>query len=307
MTKNLLLLAIFSLLSLKADCTSYYILGSQEQTLSKSIATKDTIIWDYSKNSWITSQPKDIPDISKVACKEKGYLLINDNNISYSTPSYTKNYYELTQGWNYLHSHENGVNMQETFSKYKEIEFVYMYEPVTKAWAGYSPSKELQDTIYTTKILDLKNIEPNKGFYVYATKDVKVEIKSLEINDVCKKIIADEKYAVLVNSGTNDEFTYNKEKTIALKSRYKSHHVRGVYDETRVLLLYPKLQSKTKRSFKYGPADPKTQIEFTTEYEGETFYMYSYKDNKCYKGIFPSVKIPPMAGLKEIKDYNKTF
>ncbi len=301
MIKNLLLFFIFLALSLRADCNSYYLLGSLKQSSNQIVKTKEIIAWDYSNNKWSVSQPKNISDLSKADCKEKGYLLINNNEISYNVSEYSKNYYEVKKGWNFLSSHINGISIEETFSGHKDVEFVYTYEPISKVWAGYSPLKELQNLIYTTKILDLKNIEPRRGFYVYARKDLKIDIKSLEINDVCKNIMVNEKYAILINSGISNTYTYNKEKTIGLKSRYTSHYKRGVYDESRVALIYPKLETQTKRSYKYGPADPKTQLEFTKEYEGMSFYMYSYYDKKCYKGVFPSIKIPPMASLKELK------
>jgi hypothetical protein len=88
---------------------------------------------------------------------------------------------------------------------------------------------------------------------------------------------------------------------MSAKSRYFSHHEKGIYNDTRIVLIYPKLEAKTKRSYKYGPAMPKTFFEFSKEYEAKKFFVYDFKEQKCFEGIFPSMQIPPFPTLKEIK------
>lgn len=298
--KKILLLSMLLNIALQANCNSYYLLGSKKQTLNQTISSKDTVIWKSSNNRWDVSKLQESVDLNNLSCGDSTYLLINNDSISYKTEAYTKDSYSLKRGWNYLSSHVDGVDIEKTFENTNGVEFVYVYDRVTQAWAGHSPLKYLQDMIDKKRILSLKKIEPNIGFYVYSTKHIKVDIKSVEVNLSCSNFINNDKYNTLLDSGINREFSYNNNKNMALKSRYLSHYKRGVYDDTRVVLIYPKLDTGLKRILKYGPAKPKTEIEYSKEYEGLKFYMFDYIDEKCYQGIFPSMKIPPFASLQEI-------
>lgn len=284
-------------LSLSAD--PCYTLGSKDHSLSDNI--NNAIIWQHKNDQWFASLPKENLDKQTLKCQKQDYILINNDDISFKTPGYDKKSYKIKQGWNYLHSHKKGIDIIETFKNSKDIEFVYVYDEPTHVWAGYSPNKNIQETINSTRIAFLEDIEPNTGFYVYAKKEMSVDIRSKDINAQCKKYIDDKKYDFIENSGTNIAFNYDKKKVMGLRSRYVPHFKRGIYSDSRVVLIYPKTAVKSKKRLKYGPAKPKSVIEYAKEYEGKTFYMYSYKDEKCYMGVFPSMMIPPFASLKEIK------
>lgn len=291
---------VFSL-NLQANCSSFFLLGSTNQSVKQTIISENTIVWKSSKKRWSDSKPYNKVVLENLSCDDSAYLLINNNDISYETPNYGKNSYSLKRGWNYLHSHENGVDIEKTFKGNNFINFVYVYDKPTQAWAGFSPQKNLQSIMQDTRILSLKKIEPNRGFYVYATRSINVNIQSVEISSSCKKIINNNKFTTLTNSGTNNAKTYNKDKTISIKSRYLSHHRIGIYDETRIMFIYPRLESKTKDINKYGPANPKALIEYSEAYEEKKFYMFDFKQEKCFEGRFPSKMVPPFSSLKELK------
>ncbi len=214
-----------------------------------------------------------------------------------SSPSlYTLKTYNLKKGWNRLITPKDGVDVQETFKDISKITYVTTYDTKSKSWAIMS-NKEA-----TLNMLFLKYLEPNITFFVLAKKDAIIEIKSNTLNSTCKAFVDDEsKYAYVMDSGIFKESTVSDDGNIALQSRYYSHHIRGIYDDTRVMLIYPKYKSDTKRGFKYGPANPKVAIKYPKVYEGKKFYLYDFKQEKCFMGIFPSMKIPPFAVLKEIK------
>ena len=120
------------------------------------------------------------------------------------------------------------------------------------------------------------------------------------MSESCMKKAVSPEFAVLTDSGMDEIYTDNKNKTMSVKSRYKTHYKIGIYDDTRVSLIYPKINTNLKNEFKYGPAKPKIQLLYAKEYEGKKFYIYDYKEKKCFQGLFPSMKIPPFATLKEI-------
>jgi len=155
--------------------------------------------------------------------------------------------------------------------------------------------------MYSTRILALKDVEPGIGFYVYANSDTKVKIVTNKIGTVCQEYVENKKYANLIDSGIDDDFAHDNSRAIKFKSRYLPHYRRGVYDDSRVMFIYPKLKTTKTESYTYAPAIPKSQIEYTKEYEGVEFYMYDYKYKKCYVGNFPSKQIPPFATLRVVK------
>ena len=197
--------------------------------------------------------------------------------------------YNLKKGWNKLTTNSEGVDVETTFSKDEEV---VVYEPVTKAWASSQP---------TNKQLYLKYIEPHMTFYVYASKAKEVKIVSSHIDAVCQKLLEDKGIKIVEDSALTKEATLSKDKTMSLFSRYFSHYDRGVYNDTRIVLLYKELATKEKKAtYRYGPAEPKSMIKFAKEYEGEKFYMYDFYEKACYQGLFPSMKIPPFAVLRKI-------
>jgi len=299
MIAKYLLGSLLITLSLSAD--SCHILGAKNQALSDNIKTENSIIWKYDKNTWSVSPPKKKLNLSSLECSEKDYILVNNNTISYTTPPYPKDFYKIKKGWNYLHSHKDGIDVEATFKAKKEIEFVYVYDKLTKAWAGYSSNEKIAQSMDSTRIIKLEDLEPKIGFYVYSKKDTKINIQTKEINLVCKKQMEKTNFSSLLNSGINNAYTFNNDRTIGIKSRYTLHYKRGIYSDSRVLLIYPNIKIKSKKLLKYGPAKPKTALRYAKEYEGKAFYIYSYKDEKCFMGKFPSKMIPPFGSLKEIK------
>lgn len=300
MTTRYLVIFLVFLTSLLGN-DSCRVFGDKQNNLSGVIKEKSAILWQLRDDKWRVSLPKASIDLSKQNCTTRDYVLLSNENVLYETPNYEKNSYTIKKGWNYLSSHENGVDVEETFAAHKEIDFVYVYDKVTEAWAGFSADKNLRVLMSTTKIIHLEDIEKNTGFYLYSNKNIKIQIKSKKLNDICKQYIDNSKNAIITDSGTDTAVSYNEDKSMGIKSRYISHYKRGIYSDSRVTLIYPKLNVTSKVRLKYGPAKPKTLMTFAKEYEGTEFYIYSYKDEKCFKGIFPSEMIPPFSGLKELK------
>ena len=92
----------------------------------------------------------------------------------------------------------------------------------------------------------------------------------------------------------------SKNQSLSIKTRYLTHHEKGIYNDTRVMLIYPNINTKGKATYRYGPASPKIAMKYAKEYEEKEFYIYDYKMRKCFKGYFPSMRIPPYPTLKEI-------
>lgn len=293
-------LALLVSIAAFAECTPY-VLGVETQGSEELITTKNSLVFKSSNRKWSVSSLQDKVDLNSLECKEEAYVLVNNAKASYETQAYDRSSYSLKRGWNYLASHKDGVNVVETFKSAIGVEFVYVYDKPTEAWAGYSPQKYNLDMMLDTRILSLKKIEPSKGFFVYSKSSIKVNIVTVPQTGICKTLMSDENYAFLTDSGIDAGTQYNAKKSIGVKSRYLSHYKRGIYDESRITLIYPKLKKVTKIEFKYGPAVPKSMIEYAKEYEDLNFYMFDHKKEKCYRGTFPSMKNPPFASLKEMK------
>ncbi len=204
--------------------------------------------------------------------------------------------YTPKKGWNIFTSPNGGVDVPASFKDISTIQLVATYDPQSKRWATYSPDNNQRDE----KILFLNYLEPDVKFFVLAKKNTKVSFLSTKLNDSCRELQNDLSYDFVVDSGITTKQTFSKNKSISVKSRYYTHHKKGVYDDTRVMLIYPKQKTISKASFRYGPATPKVALSFAKEYEGKKFYIYDYKAKKCFEGIFPSLRIPPFPVLKEI-------
>ncbi len=220
---------------------------------------------------------------------------ILSKEIPITSTLYTSKTYDLKKGWNKLATPLDGIDVAKTFGEVSELKYVVVYDSVSKLWAVFSHEKIAGDLLF------LKYLEPNVTFFVLADSGVKVDIKSSTINSACQKILEDKQYNHLLDSGRTQDFAVSKDETMSAKSRYFSHHEKGIYNDTRIVLIYPKVEAKTKRSYKYGPAMPKSFFEFSKEYEAKKFFVYDFKEQKCFEGIFPSMKIPPFPTLKEIK------
>jgi len=207
---------------------------------------------------------------------------------------YSFNNYSLKYGWNTLTTPKDGVDVEKTFNN-SAIEYVVVYDNVSKKWAVYSPKNKVDK-----EFLKLIYLEPNITFFVLTNKNVKIEIKSTVVDGKCRDILDKNSYISLLDSGINQDKTISKDGSISIRSRYFSNHEKGIYNDTRVLLIYPKLVDiKTKRKFRYGPAIPKIALEFAKEYENRMFYVYNFRQKQCYRARFPSIKIPPFPVLEK--------
>jgi len=237
------------------------------------------------------SSLQELPETFSQTVKEK--LL---KEFERSSKLHSSKNYNLHKGWNRLITPKNGVNVPKTFNDTSKIKYVVTYYETGKLWAIYAPSESFNNMLF------LKYLEPHITFFVLAKKATEVNIESNHINSSCEIFINDKKnYGSVTDSGISRTYSVSSDKIMALQSRYYSHHDRGIYNDTRVTLIYPKYKSDKKRTFKYGPAIPKIAIRFPKAYEGKSFYVYDYKLQKCYQGLFPSLKIPPFPVMKEIK------
>jgi len=208
--------------------------------------------------------------------------------------------YMLKKGWNTLTTPKSGVVVPLTFNISK-VELVVAYDKKSKLWATFSNyANFIAPDMKNEKILFLKYLEPNTTFFVLAKSNISIIIKSIKISKSCKNIMLKDKYDYMINSILDDSFTISKDKSIGIKTGYYTEHEKGVYNETRVMLIYPKINTNTKAVYKYGTAFPKVTLKYVKEYEEKEFYIYDYKVQKCYMGLFPSKRIPPFPRLKEI-------
>ena len=208
--------------------------------------------------------------------------------------------YMLKRGWNTLTTPKDGVLVPQTFNTSK-VELVVAYDKTSKLWATFSNySNLIAPNMKDEKILFLKYLEPNTKFFVLAKSPTTIEIKSIEVSETCKNIMNDSRYDYIISSVLDLQPIVSKDNSITLKSGYFTHHEKGFYNETRVMLIYPKLKTKNKAIYKYGPAFPKVAIKYAKEYEEKEFYIFDYKNNQCHKGLFPSKRVPPYPRLKSI-------
>lgn len=231
---------------------------------------------------------------------ERAYILLNQDSSYHKEVLYQHNYYDIKEGWNTLTTPKEGVDVQKTFL---DGEAIYVHDKHTKLWAAYSSSKVLMQKMHKDTLLELRYIEPNKEFYVLSKKAMRVAIRFKLPNKACQKIMKNPHYELLENSGTAEVMSYNKDKTLAFASRYFSHQRKGIYNDSRVLLMIPKLTyfSKDTKLKRYAPALPKIRIVFNKAYVDKEFYAYDYLNERCYKGYFPSKKRPPAPTMQTIK------
>lgn len=287
--KGIVLFLVLFASGLYASCNNYDTLG---QKISKGFEGLPSIVW-HKKGDGFTLEP--------IGCQEGGYMLLHDNDKNYTKKEHTKNSYTLQRGWNFVHAPKNGVDVAQTFGKNNAVLFVYIYEAKTPAWAGFSGYQNYQEMMRTTRILELEYIEPSLGFYVYANKKITLPIIATHLSQSCQEIFLDKSYKVLEHSAFHQELrTKDDLSNISLATLYRPHYRRGIYSDTRVMLLYPKVQVQTKKQLRYAPIEPRADILFAKEYEEKKFYVFDYKTKNCYEGVFPSRKIPPFPVLKKL-------
>ena len=290
---------LLTLSALQANCNNYALLGApSSKEISKDF--KDTIVWTKENSRWEHSQPQQNFSLQSSLCKTTGYVLLNNNKANFSAPLHHSNIYRIKRGWNYFSTPKDGVDVEKTF---KDVEFVYVYDKRSATWAGYSPKADLMKKITDTRILRLKYIEPNRAFYVLATKSQKVDIISKLPNAQCQALMKNKNFELLYDSGVDDAFTFNASKSVGLRSRYRSHTRKGVYNDSRVLIIIPKIKklSPNKKYKKYGPAIPKMMVHFNEAYRDQIFYAYDFLEESCRKGVFPSQRVPPAPVMKKVK------
>lgn len=282
--------------SMILHASSVYVLGNTHHQIPKNITTKNSIIVKSVGSTYSISHP--IDNLKRKLNSQTSFILLNNDSINYTTSLYTKKFFLLKRGWNRLSTPKNGVDIVKTFQTHKDVKFIFVYDRLSHAWAGYSPSKNLQDKIESTRILSLKYIEPNLEFFVLSSKDISVTIISSKINAVCQKFIDSKEFGTLVDTAFKQSYRTSKNDSIGIKTRYFSHQKRGEYSDSRVVLIYPKIDifNKTKLE-KYGPAEPKVFINYDKAYEEKKFYIYDFFHKSCYKGIFPSKRVPPFSTL----------
>ena len=159
--------------------------------------------------------------------------------------------------------------------------------------------------IYNSETFERKMpiVTADNEIYWNLKEPIKVDVKSTMVSKACQTKMDDESYETLLDSGIKREKSFSHDGSVALESKYLSHYKRGVYNDTRAILIYPKLKELSKKKlYKYGPAQPRTHVYYDKAYEGKLFYVYDYLDKSCYEGIFPSMKIPPFSSLKKLKE-----
>ncbi len=195
------------------------------------------------------------------------------------------------KGWNLFIAPAKGIDVPRSFQKSGGVEIV-TFDPVSKSWAVF-PSRNENTT------LSLESIEGGIPFFILAKQGGKAELFPIKITQPCQEIFRDNRYETLEVSALKEGFTKNVNETFYAKSRYRTHHQKGTYKDTRILIAIPKIHTQsTSPLYRYGPAIPKSYFLFSKAYAGKFFYIFSYHDKKCYKGVFPSPKIPPFPFLK---------
>lgn len=206
---------------------------------------------------------------------------------------YTSSTISYKKGWNLFISPKEGIDIPRSFQNAKGLEIV-TFDPVSKVWAVFPNDKKKENELY------LESIEGGIPFFILAKKDGLVKLFPIKIINPCRNIFKNSYYETIEASGFNEGFVTNSNETFYAKSRYLTQHEKGTYKDTRILIAIPKIHDAkaAKHLYKYGPAVPKSYFLFTKEYEGKFFYLFNYHDKKCYKGIFPSERIPPFPFLK---------
>jgi hypothetical protein len=184
------------------------------------------------------------------------------------------------------------LDVIQTFTPFKHTLEVKIYDKKTDVWAVYPFAKYHKE-------VELHFIQPHKIFTVNATQAITITpIYHTMKKGRCSQLRSEMKS--LLDLGDDNHFTFSKQHDIGVRSSYLSHHQKGIYGDNRITLLYTPQKIQSKPTYRYGSAIPKVAFLFSKHYEGKIFYIYSYYDDGCYKGIFPSEKIPPFPFLKKI-------
>jgi len=242
---------------------------------------------------------KYLPKVSSSFGQKEQKQLLQHFNATTKISTHKSNNYMIKKGWNQFFTPKNGIDVIKTFEDISTIKFVLTYDRVSKLWAGFTLKQSVLKDI--KEMLLLKYLEPNVTFYILSDRDIMIKIKYNTLNNICKKIVNDKRYDFIEDSGIDNKPTYSHDGSIGVMPRYHSQFDRGIYDDTRITLIYPKIKTDKNANKKYGPADPFILLKYAKEYENKAFYIYDYLQKKCSRGVFPSKKTPPVPLLQELK------
>ena len=208
--------------------------------------------------------------------------------------------YKLKKGWNKLKAPKDGIDIAKTFAGNAEVTLVAFYAKQLQQWALFFHKDETVEGM--ANYLFLESLEPDKVFFVKSTKDSSVKIVKKKLSAICKKYLKNKNYLSLVSSGVDKNPAFSKVNQIGVAPRYRSDFHRGYYNDSRILLIYPKLKQIEGKLQSYGPAEPYIKLRYDRNYESKEFFIFDYMNADCYKGIFPSQKIPPYPLLYKFSD-----
>lgn len=230
-------------------------------------------------------------------CEELSLVTLNKllqtPSLEISTPKQQS--YKIKKGWNTLKSPQEGIDIIKTFQSHSEISLVALYDQELHTWALYSPKNK--KIIGVEKYLFLESLGASKIFFVQSEQKSSIDIKSKIVPLSCQKYQKNRRYATLLSERT---MQYAQDKSIGVSPRYSNNFHRGYYNDSRILLIYPKVVTQSKALQSYGPAVPYIAIKYANEYAQKEFFVFDYMEEKCYRGFFPSKKIPPFARLQEL-------
>jgi hypothetical protein len=227
---------------------------------------------------------------------QKELLLSLEQNTTVLIP-HTNNTYIIKKGWNSFISSKDGIDIIKTFKDLPSVALVVTYDFKSKYWAGFTLEQSVLKEI--KEMLLLRSLEANQQFFVLSLEDMKLKVSIQKLSPTCLKIQKNPSFLELEDSGLTTSSSQNIKRNISLTSRYHSHQYRGYYDDTRVKLFYPKLSAlNSKKTLHYGPAEPTIFLDYAKEYENTSFYIYDYMMHTCYKGTFPSKRMPPFPTLQ---------
>ncbi|MBN2895172.1 MAG: hypothetical protein JXK05_04675 [Campylobacterales bacterium] len=260
---------------------------------------ESTILWSESNGSWSASLPLELSALQTLHVGPNDFILAPI--APKKAPKMSGDTLKLQAGWNHIAAPREGIDVLATFEAQAQIRFVFVYDPQSGIWAGYSPKRDILEAINQTRILLLRAIEPEVGLFIYAEKAMEHKSVPLHVSEQCLEFARQSDYATLTDSGMDADATENPKDAIALQSRYLSHYRRGIYSDSRQMLIYPKIKTDAAATLKYAPADPATHIRYAPQYAEKSFYIYDFMQRRCYIGVFPSKKVPPFGTLKVLK------
>ena len=217
-------------------------------------------------------------------------ILLDNTSFAYTIHPFKKTY-QLKEGWNKLTTPKDGIDIIKTFQNHPEIIYVALYDKHLAQWALFfhkdNPIKTIDNSLF------LESVEANQTLFVKTKQPTTIKITTTQIYGSCKTYLNNPNFSSILASGRDEKISFSNDKTIGITPRYSTNFHRGYYNDSRVVLIYPKLQTHTKKLLSYGPAEPYISLKYSAAYESKEFFIFDYMDKQCYKGIFPSSKIPP--------------